>query len=54
VRAFTDYFTGDLSLQERLLGDPAMTNYIGGPETPEKSANDMSVTCVAQIRVKCL
>jgi len=27
---------GDLSLQERLLGDPAMTTYIGGPETPEK------------------
>jgi hypothetical protein len=27
---------GDLSLQERLLGDPAMTIYIGGPETPEK------------------
>ena len=27
---------GDLSLQERLLGDPAMTVYIGGPENPEK------------------
>lgn len=36
MRAFTGYFTGDLSLQERLLGDPAMTIYIGGPETPEK------------------
>lgn len=36
MRASTGYFTGDLSLQERLLGDPAITIYIGGPETPEK------------------
>jgi RimJ/RimL family protein N-acetyltransferase len=27
---------GDLSLLERLMGDPAMTEYLGGPETPEK------------------
>ncbi len=26
----------DLSLLERLLGDPIMTKYIGGPETPQK------------------
>jgi RimJ/RimL family protein N-acetyltransferase len=26
----------DLPLLERLMGDPAMTAYIGGPETPEK------------------
>jgi RimJ/RimL family protein N-acetyltransferase len=27
---------GDLRLLERLVGDPAMTRYIGGPETPVK------------------
>ena len=27
---------GDLALEERLLGDPAMTVYIGGPESKEK------------------
>jgi RimJ/RimL family protein N-acetyltransferase len=26
---------GDLELLQRLLGDPAMTEHIGGPETPE-------------------
>ena len=29
---------GDLSLLEQLLGDPAMTEHIGGPESPEKLA----------------
>ena len=27
---------GDLALEERLMGDPAMTEHLGGPETPEK------------------
>jgi len=27
---------GDLPLLERTMGDPAMTVYLGGPETPEK------------------
>jgi RimJ/RimL family protein N-acetyltransferase len=27
--------TDDLGLLERLLGDPAMTEHLGGPETPE-------------------
>lgn len=27
---------GDLTLLERVLGDPAMTEHLGGPETPEK------------------
>jgi RimJ/RimL family protein N-acetyltransferase len=27
---------GDFSLLERLMGDPAMTTHIGGPETPAK------------------
>lgn len=27
---------GDLALLERLMGDPAMTEHLGGPETPEK------------------
>jgi RimJ/RimL family protein N-acetyltransferase len=27
--------TGDLPLLERLLGDPRMTEYLGGPEDPE-------------------
>ncbi len=27
---------GDLSLLQRLMGDPAMTEHLGGPETPEK------------------
>jgi len=30
--------TGDLPLLTRLLGDPAMTEHLGGPETPEKLA----------------
>jgi RimJ/RimL family protein N-acetyltransferase len=27
---------GDLALLERLMGDPAMTEFLGGPETPDK------------------
>jgi RimJ/RimL family protein N-acetyltransferase len=30
--------TGDLWLMERLLGDPAMTAHLGGPESPQKLA----------------
>jgi RimJ/RimL family protein N-acetyltransferase len=30
-----EWAEGDLPLLERLLGDPAMTVHIGGPETPE-------------------
>lgn len=30
--------TEDLPLLERLLGDPAMMEHLGGPETPEKIA----------------
>jgi RimJ/RimL family protein N-acetyltransferase len=33
IRPWSD---GDLSLLERLLGDPAMTEHLGGPETPAK------------------
>jgi RimJ/RimL family protein N-acetyltransferase len=29
----------DLSLLERLLGDPKMTEHLGGPETPEQIQN---------------
>jgi RimJ/RimL family protein N-acetyltransferase len=29
---------GDLALLERLLGDPAMTEHLGGPEPPDKIA----------------
>lgn len=29
---------GDLQLLERLMGDPAMTEHLGGPESPEKLA----------------
>jgi RimJ/RimL family protein N-acetyltransferase len=28
--------SGDLPLLERLMGDPGMTEHLGGPETPEK------------------
>ena len=28
--------SGDLELLERLMGDPRMTEYLGGPESPEK------------------
>ncbi len=28
--------TGDLSLLERLMGDPRMTEHLGGPESPDK------------------
>ena len=30
---------GDLPLLQRLLGDPAMTEHLGGPESPEKLAD---------------
>jgi RimJ/RimL family protein N-acetyltransferase len=30
---------GDLPLLERLLGDPKMTEHLGGPESPEKIAD---------------
>ena len=33
IRPWSD---SDLALLERLMGDPAMTVYIGGPETPEQ------------------
>ena len=33
IRPWSD---GDLELLERLLGDPVMTEHLGGPETPEK------------------
>jgi len=33
IRLWSD---GDLPLLERLMGDPAMTVYLGGPETPEQ------------------
>jgi RimJ/RimL family protein N-acetyltransferase len=29
---------GDLALLEKLLGDPTMTEHLGGPESPEKLA----------------
>ena len=33
IRPWSD---GDLPLLEQLLGDPAMTEHLGGPESPEK------------------
>jgi RimJ/RimL family protein N-acetyltransferase len=30
---------GDLALLEKALGDPQMTEHLGGPESPEKIAN---------------
>ncbi len=33
IRPFSD---GDLPLEERLMGDPAMTAYLGGPESKDK------------------
>lgn len=33
---------GDLPLLERLLGDPAMMEHLGGPESPEKLADRQS------------
>ena len=30
---------GDLPLLQRLMGDPVMTEYLGGPESPEKIAD---------------
>ena len=30
---------GDVGLLERLMGDPLMTDHLGGPETPEKIRN---------------
>jgi RimJ/RimL family protein N-acetyltransferase len=32
----------DLPLLQKLLGDPAMTTYVGGPESPEKIAGRQS------------
>ncbi len=34
--ALEPWSEGDLSLLERLMGDPAMTEHLGGPESPEK------------------
>lgn len=34
--ALRSWAAADLALQHRLLGDPAMTEHIGGPETPEQ------------------
>jgi RimJ/RimL family protein N-acetyltransferase len=34
--ALRPWATGDLPLLERLLGDPAMTVHLGGPESPAK------------------
>ena len=36
VVALRPWSEGDLPLLERLMGDPAMTGHLGGPETPEK------------------
>lgn len=33
---------GNLPLLERLLGDPEMTRFVGGPESPEKLADRQS------------
>ncbi len=33
IRPWSD---GDLALLQRLMGDPVMTEHLGGPETPEK------------------
>ncbi|MFN8410856.1 MAG: GNAT family N-acetyltransferase [Anaerolineales bacterium] len=35
----------DLTLLERLLGDPAMTKHIGGPESPEKIRKRLERYC---------
>lgn len=34
--AIRRWSAGDLPLLQRLMGDPAMTEYLGGPESPEK------------------
>jgi RimJ/RimL family protein N-acetyltransferase len=34
--AIRPWSEGDLPLLERLMGDPVMTEHLGGPETPEK------------------
>lgn len=34
--ALRPWTEGDLALLERLMGDPAMTEHLGGPETPEQ------------------
>lgn len=33
---FRPWSAGDLPLLQRLMGDPAMTEHLGGPQTPEK------------------
>jgi len=35
--------SGDLPLLERLMGDPRMTEHLGGPESPEKIAERHSL-----------
>ena len=40
-------WTGDdLALLERLMGDPAMTEHIGGPESPERIRNRLERYCL--------
>jgi RimJ/RimL family protein N-acetyltransferase len=34
--ALEPWGSGDLRLLERLMGDPRMTEYLGGPESPDK------------------
>jgi RimJ/RimL family protein N-acetyltransferase len=36
---------GDLQLLERLMGDPAMTEHLGGPETPQKIRERHELYC---------
>jgi len=42
LRAWSE---NDLSLLERLLGDPIMTKHIGGPETPQKIRERLERYC---------
>ena len=42
LRAWTK---DDLSLLERLLGEPAMTKHIGGPESPDQIRNRLDRYC---------
>ena len=35
IATLRDYDDGDLWLQQRLLGDPAVMTHLGGPESPE-------------------
>jgi hypothetical protein len=43
--------SGDLPLLERLMGDPRMTEHLGGPKSPDKVREGVSQKCRKPLRL---